>query len=79
MEGPVLPVVNAVTMVKFNDRPNILLHVNQACYYNDKSQDESLVLPYQDMEHGVQFDLTSNTCKVVDGTPGKQQMIIEEV
>ena len=79
MAGPTLPIVNAVTMVKLQGRPNILIQVNQALYYDEPLQDESLILPYQAMEHGVLLDLVDKESKKTDGSIGTQQMIVDEV
>ena len=75
--GPVLPIVSGVTCVKQNDGDDFLIIVHQALYYNDKSQNESLILPFQAEQHGVKFSLTPTNRLDTNDTPGRQNMIIE--
>ena len=71
--GPILPIVHAVTCVEFEGQEPILLVMNQACYYDEEEQDESLCLPFQAMKHGVTFDLTPLTHKDANGGVGTQK------
>ena len=57
LNGPLLPLVSAITCVQVENEELFLLLVNQICYYNDPNQDESLCLPYQAEKHGVTFSL----------------------
>ena len=78
MVGPVLPIVSAATCVVQNEGESFILIVNQACYYGDNDQTESLCLPYQAEQHGVRFDLTPAHRLNANGVNGSQKIIIEE-
>ena len=52
--------------------------MNQACYYDEEEQDESLCLPFQAMQHGVSFDLTPLNCSTPDGNQGTQRIIMAD-
>ena len=78
MIGPILPIVTAATCVVQNDGNNFILIMNQACYYSDEEQKESLCLPYQAEQHGVKFDLTPRHRLNANNENGKQKMIIED-
>ena len=77
-EGKILPVVSAVTCVEMEGDEAFLLMVNQACYYDNQEQTESLCHPYQAMEHGVKFCLTPRDTLTPEGELGKQVMVVEE-
>jgi len=51
--GPLLPLVSAITVVEIKDEDPFLLLMNQACYYDYVGQNESVCHPYQAMDHGV--------------------------
>ncbi len=55
----------------------ILLLMNQACYYDDPQQDESLCLPFQAETHGVTFSLNPIDRMDTNGNLGQQKMTIE--
>jgi hypothetical protein len=74
--GPTLPIVNAVTCVQIKGEEPFLLIMNQACYYDEEEQDESLCLPFQAMQHGVTFDLTPKNRRSTNGEVGTQRMIV---
>ena len=76
--GPSLPIVSAVTCATDQEGQPFLLIINQACFYNEISQDESLCLPFQAEQHGVTFDLTPCDRINTNGEQGTQQMIIED-
>ena len=75
--GPTLPIVSAITYVELQGREHILLIMNQACFYDDPDQDESLCLPFQAETHGVTFNLTPRDRLDTAGNQGEQKMIIE--
>ena len=77
VEGPILPVVTATTCVQIKGEDPFLLRLNQACYYDDPRQDESLCLPFQAMGHGVTFDLTPKCRLRPDGLVGEQKLTVE--
>ena len=77
-EGPILPIVTAVTCVDINGE-SFLLMMNQTCFYDDEAQNESLCHPFQAMEHGVTFCLTPKEKLTPDGNPGLQKMTIDEM
>ena len=52
--------------------------MNQSCYYDEEEQDESLCLPFQEMQHGVSFDLTPNNRVTPNGDQGTQRIILAE-
>ncbi len=76
--GPILPIVHAVTCAKIEGQEPILLVMNQACFYNKEEQDESLCLPFQAMKHGGTFDMTPHSHKSPNGDIGTQRMIIAD-
>ena len=76
VEGPILPIVNVVTCVHLKDEEPFLLVMNQACYYDEEMQDESICLPFQVMQHGVTFCLTPRNRETTTVETGKQKMII---
>ena len=39
-EGPILPIVSAVTCVEVDEQDPFLIFLNQACYYADQEHDE---------------------------------------
>ena len=55
-----------------------LLIIHHACYYDDDGQDESLVLPFQAMCHGIKFDLTPKDRLKENGEPGTQKMVVQD-
>ena len=55
-----------------------LLIMHHACYYDDDEQDESLVLPFQAMCHGIKFDLTPKDRLKENGEPGTQKMVVQD-
>ena len=75
--GPSLPLVSAITCVEVENESPFLLQINQACYYDDDNQDESLCLPFQAEQHGVTFNLTPRERTDTNGNLGKQNMVIE--
>ena len=75
--GPNLPIVSAVTCATDQEGQPFLLIINQACFYNEHSQDESRCLPFQAEEHGVTFDLAPYDRINTNGEQDTQQMIIE--
>ena len=75
--GPTLPIVLAITCINVEGREPILLLMNQACYYDDPQQDQSLCLPFQAEAHGVTFGLTPNDRMDTSGNLGQQKMTIE--
>ena len=77
-QGPILPLVTAVTCVETEGEEPILLLMNQACYYDHDEQDESLCHPYQAMNHGVKFCLTPTDKLTPEGELGKQKMTVED-
>ena len=78
-EGPILPIVSAVTCVEVDGQDPFLIVLNQACYYADQEQDESLLLPFQAMQHGIEIDLTPFGRKQTNGDLGTQKMVIDSV
>ena len=76
-DGPSLPLVSALTCVQLENQEPLLLLVNQACYYDDINQDESLCLPFQAEEHGVTFNLTPKDRTDTNGNLGQQKLTIE--
>ena len=52
--------------------------VHHACYIEDVEQTESLLHPFQAMEHGVRFDTTPRIRKGINDYTGLQRMNIEE-
>ena len=77
-EGPIVPIMSLVTCIDLPNEEPILLLIHQACYIKDRGQTESLVLPYQAMEHGVTFDLTPIGYRNASSDLGKQCMTIED-
>ena len=77
-DGPVLPLVTAITCVELEGEDPILFLMNQACYYECSEQSESLCHPYQAMQHGVRFYLTPTDTLTPDGENGQQKMVVEE-
>ena len=75
--GPSLPLVSAITCVEVENESPFLLQINQACYYDDDNQDESLCLPFQAEQHGVTFNLTPRERTDTNGNLGKHNMVIE--
>ena len=51
--------------------------MNQAYYYDDIGQDESLCLPFQAIGHVVTFDLTPKFRLRPDGLVGEQKLTVE--
>ena len=78
VEGPILPIVSGITCVEVEGEESFLMIIHHACYHDDVEQDESLILPYQAMEHGVKFDLTPRERLGVNNETGTQRMIIDE-
>ena len=76
--GPLLPLVSAITVVEIKDEDPFLLLMNQACYYDYAEQNESLCHPYQAMDHGVTFCLTPTEKQTLEGRNGQQKMIADE-
>ena len=52
--------------------------MHQACYHKEKSQTESLCLPYQAEQHGVTFSLTPKIREDSMGHIGQQNIQIED-
>jgi len=77
-EGPLLPVVTAVTCVVIDGQEPFLMLVNQACYHEHVEQNESLLHPYQAMDHGVRFCLTPKESLDSDGVPGRQKIVVSD-
>ena len=69
--------MSAIICVELEGREPILLLMNQAYYYDDADQDESLCLPFQAEAHGVTFSLTPHERMDTNGNQGQQNMIIE--
>ena len=67
-DGPVVPIMSVVTCVEIPGEEPFLMLFHQTCYINDDAQVESLCLPYQSMDHGVDIDTnpTSYTNKEGD-------------
>ena len=78
VEGPILPIVSAVTCVELDGREPVLFILHHACYNEDVEQNESLLLPFQAMEHGVTFDTTPTNRIDAHGNKGTQLMIIND-
>ena len=78
VNGPILPIVSAITCAEFPDVEPVLLMVHHACYNEDVEQTESLLHPFQAMEHGVRFDTTPRIRKGINDYTGLQRMNIEE-
>ena len=57
-KGPIVPIMSVVTCVNIPGEEPFLMLFHQTCYIKDSKQTESLCLPYQAMEHGIDFDLT---------------------
>ena len=77
-EGPVLPLVSAITCVDVEGEDPYLFLLNQAWYYEHSEQNESLIHPYQAMDHGVKFCLTPKSRLTPEGEVGKQMMTVDE-
>ena len=71
--------MSAITCIDIEGENPYLLLINQACYHENKEQNESLIHPYQAMEHGVTFCLTPKDKLNPEGETGKQKMVVEEV
>ena len=78
VEGPILPIVSAVTCVELDGREPVLFILHHVCYNEDVEQNESLLLPFQAMEHGVMFDTTPTNRIDAHGNKGTQLMIIDD-
>ena len=76
-EGSILPIVSAVTCVEVDGQDPFLIVLNQACYYADQEQDESILLPFQAMQHGIEIDLTPFERRQTNGYLDTQKMVID--
>ena len=66
-----------MTCVKVDGQDPFLIALNQACYYANQEQDESLLMPFQAIQHGIEIDLTPFGRKQTNGDLGTQKIMID--
>ena len=77
-DGPVVPIMSVVTCVKIPGEEPFLMLFHQTCYINDDAQVESLCLPYQSMDHGVDIDTNPTSYTNKEGDQGMQRILVED-
>ena len=77
-EAPVVPIMSVVTCADIPGEEPSLMIFHQTCYINDDAQVESLCLPYQSMNHGVDIDTKPTNYTKKEGDQGMQRILVED-